>query len=266
MATTVVNPAAVDQETLIKQAVDAHFKDIEEARRLAAGGLPQPTQAQPIVLNVGGQERTFADPTQAAAAFQQLQQERDAALRQAQEAAAYVQPQPQQASTEAAKPAVDMEKYLDLLSKDPIAAADYVDQIRYGYNPVQTNQAALVKLIQVDRFQQSELFKSMNNDYEESNENASAIQTVMQRNNYPWTAETLQAAWQIAKANGLAKLTPVEETQQTQVPQNQYYAPSIGRGSGTYQEAIPDVISQAEKMSADELGALIQRLEKSGVR
>ena len=263
----------------------------------------QPTQAQPqpqpVTLNVNGQPQTFADPNQITAAFNQKQQEIEQMRQQYQEAQAQLaqlsqqqtQPQPQTPQP----PAVDMEKYIELLSKDPIAAANYIDEIRYGYNPVQVNQQALAKLIDLNNIQQANIFKDMVPEYEENQHNAEVLYQLLQRNNLAWTANNLRLAYDHAKNNGLLQ---TEETPQTSPydmsytqnpgnpyaqyqpqPQNPYaqfqpqaspypnmMPPSIGRGNAGTFDANADIEAKFAGMSAAEMEQAIRKLENAGYR
>lgn len=217
-------------------------------------------QSAPIRLNVNGQERVYSDPAQLQTDFQRAQEERDAALRQAQEATQRLQQQPQQV----AQPQADdynHEHYLELLAQDGRKAMNYADRYRYGVENVpDLMKAAMIKTAQNDRLLTAFQFRDINDEYYVCEDNGKTMEKIIEMHRLPWTVEGLSAAYAIGKQNKWLKDAPQEQgtAQQAYDEPQQNYAPGVGRGSYAGAEN-PSFMDDFSKLNTDQMAEILRK-------
>lgn len=177
----------------------------EVNKALAAAQAPgtQPTaQTTPegYKVNLWGQEQTFKDSAELQDFLEKFMQNAMESVKPAPQAAA--QPQAQNPS----RPRVEVEKYVELLAKDPLEAERYKNLQVYGVeDPIMlvASQVAQLKQSQQQTYLHSvaEQFKKLTPDFPVDDPQAGiALSSAAQRLNIPMTAEGLQATWNHLKA------------------------------------------------------------------
>ena len=174
----------------------------------AQGGTPGiQAQAQAdggIKVKLWGQEHAFNSAADMQAFMERYM---DEAMKVAQQSAQPAQQQQPQATTPA-RPKIDVDKYVELLAKDPYEAERFKNQQIYGVDdPISVVAGQLRQLQQFNQQQYinsvTDQFKKATEDFPSSDPQAGiAVSATLQRLGMPLTVENLQAAWHHAKATG----------------------------------------------------------------
>lgn len=158
----------------------------------------------PITLDIGGQKYTFKDQEELNAnissAFKNLTEQNATLMAQLEE---QVRQQTQnQDSTDS--PKVDYDKFASLIQKDPTAAFDYIDEIRYGPNKVPPAVSTLAEQLQQTQ-RQLDVYAFLNNhpEYQNTDKNAAALKSVMDNLSLNPDLRGLEVAYRTAKAYGI---------------------------------------------------------------
>ncbi len=212
------------------------------------------------------------------AAFDQ-QRTREAQLQQQVTSAATPAPVKKKKDDDDDKPAWEFNTYVEKMGKDPREAQDYLDEHRFGFNPVKKMRKLEKQLaeaqIEIENSRRERVangFRDAHPEFPGSPESAAVIDHVMQNMGYEFNPAGLEAAYAIAQTKGWIK--PLNQQQedmpappghqqgpaqptfgrQTNVP------PRVGRSASNVE---PDIFAQAENMNADQLEALLQRYSQS---
>ncbi len=226
----------------------------EEAAKIGVTNQTPPTP-EPLKMNIGGQEHSFKDLNEAQAymnntigQFQTQLNQRQAPVNQGREATKDTD-------------TFDQKRYVDYMVEDPRKAADYMDEYRFGVkDPVNVIKARLAQVDQLAQEAVVNAFKTRHADWDDSQENANAMQTVMNELGLSnvISPATLDAAFTVAKTRGLIK-TNENAAQNRQEPNN--YAPPVaarGRAANPYE----DLVANAETMPLADLEKVIARFSR----
>lgn len=257
--------ALVNDDAQFNERVKTALEELQRQKDDKNG----PTRT-PIRVNLNNQEVLFTDENQLAQTIASLQQERDEAReRAAQLAAQSGRPDPSTiVNNQDQAPKIDMERYVELLGKDPVAAFDYVDSFRTGIpNYGKVVPALMSEVVQLSRWQHSETFKAENPDYYPSQKNSEVMSNIMAQNKIPWTSQGLQQAYAVANMNGWLEADPESNANQNQpqyeAPPSYNAPPSIpsrtAAGSFNQGGLSYDQMMQLEQMDPEQLRELIYR-------
>jgi hypothetical protein len=174
----------------------------------------------PIPLTLNGQTFYFNSPDELSAAVGNMAQQYNAQLSQVQAS------RPAQNEVSGAdEPAFDMNKYVETLTKDPLAAANYVDEYRYGVkNPAEAFKSALKaqeKLGEIEKTLAVYQFKDAHPEFVGTPQSATVIDKVREAHGLNWDAQGLSAAYSIALQRGLIA-NPTGQQQQNPYGPNPY--------------------------------------------
>lgn len=149
----------------------------------------------------------------------------------------------------------DHNKYLELLSKDGVAAADYLDEQRYGESRQQL-QAKWNKSIETanDVIQMREInrFHQAATDFPGTPEASETLLRHLESNNMPVTAANMALAYGELRASGAIK--PAVEKPEEEQPRGRKPPPSARGGSGGASGG-----KAPENMTLEELRATINK-------
>ena len=276
-------------------AVDPQIAQLieQESARLAAA-TPGATAPSSLKVPVAGRDIEFRSAAEIGEAFTQLTaqlQQQNARLQQYQSAASQEPSPAQQAGsyvTGQDRPKVDMERYVALIQKDPVAASEYIDELRYGVEkPSEMIRAKLQEVEEVRQVLVAEAFKSQHPEFP-GGQFGNVLNTVREKMNLPFNTLGLEASYAFAKERGLLPdfraLAAQHQQQQMQQQQQQYpYQPAGPQGVAprvngmALPSAVPnlappalgrtahtpasegDVLSKAWDMTADQLGDILSR-------
>lgn len=257
------NQTNVDQ--LIKEEIDrlAKEKADDPSAKLTA------TEPSPLKVTLGGQERTFANPEELSKFVQaQIDAANQAAQQQVVAASSVAQAATANRVTAAdleKPPQPDLKEFANLLEKNPADAFNYIDSFRFGgANPIalmkqmyetQQAQSAVISVMQ---------FREAHPEYERTNENAQALNQVMQAYKLPVTFDGLEMAYALAQQRGLIETkTADEKAVDTSAAVNDTSTVSVGppRVARTVTNTSPDIVELAEDMDPDDILKVINRLE-----
>ena len=277
MATTPV-PTPVDPQ--IAQLID------QEAARLAAAAPGAPTTVR---IPVAGREIEFQSPAEIGEAITRLtaqMQQQQAQLHQFQAAASQ---QPQGAASPQAgayvtgqdRPKVDMERYVALIQQDPLAAAEYVDELRYGVEkPSDLIKSKLQEIEEVRQILVAEAFKSMHPEFPGGAQLGNTLDQIRTKMNLPFNTLGLEAAYALAKERGIfpdfrALAAQQAQQQAAQQQQTRYGVPPhvngvpvpaamptlappmLGRSAHGPQDS--DMTAKLWGMTADQISSMLER-------
>lgn len=246
--------------------VEKYVRDIaaQEAAKKAAelGQTPATSEPQQFKMNIAGQEMTFSTPEEASNAV-------NAALLQA---TTQQQAQPQTQGRQVTDDngtrqwsKEDQAKYVDLLTTNPVAASEYVDEFRFGVkNPTELIKQNIQATQQMATQFTIDQFVSSNKDYTPTPENAAAMQQVLTElggGRPVITPTSLEAAYAIADRRGLIKKE--QQQQRANREDNPYLRtpPAAGRTAANF-SANPSFDEQVENMTADQIEGLFSRMSR----
>jgi hypothetical protein len=247
------------------KSLDDLVREQYEKLKAQAGGedpAPTPTPSQ-IKMNIAGQERSF-NSTEEASEFM------NATLAAQQQAIAAAQAQVHQGTKVTAddqmkaptRPKADINEFANRLRDDPAAAFDYVDEMRYGGNPVKIMQELYAKQQAQEQVLAAYQFRDDHPEFPRTPENAQALMQIVQAHNLPFTYDGLELAYSVARQRGLVKTEESGEEsspEPSRVPRRNIAPPRVGRGTGD--GGGPDILDQVEDMSASDIAKIISRFE-----
>lgn len=259
----------MDPTQLTDADVERYVREIaaQEAAKASGtpGGTPDPAPQEPakFKMTIGGQEMEFSSPEEASNAV-------NAALYQASAAAANPQGAnnlPGQRVTDdngtRAWSKEDQAKYVDLLTTNPVAAAEYVDEFRFGVSkPTELLKRNIEATQNLSTQMTIKQFVEANDDYVPTPENAAVMQKVLTElgGGRPVVTPTaLEAAFAIAERRGL--LAKPQANQPSNREANPYLRtpPAGGRNSASAYTPEPDFVEQAENMSLESIEKFFSR-------
>jgi len=193
-----------DVENLIKENVRQVFQEFQS--KLPQGTTPAPTST-PIEITLDGTKYTFENADKLAEGLKAYRENvYNAALEEAKKntvKAPVTAPPPGQPN----KPVFDEAKFVDMFTKNPVEAFNYVDEIRYGFpNAHQVLTQGLLMVEQQRRIIEANAFRDAAEDFPNGDPKAAeALANIVTANNLPWTRDNLAMAWNHAKNNGWIK-------------------------------------------------------------
>ena len=196
---------AQDVENLIKQNVREVFQEFQSKQ---PQGTTAPLTAQPIEITLDGTKYTFENAEKLAEGLKAYRENvYNAALEEAKKNTLKA-PQPAQAPiSQPNKPTFDEAKFVDMFTKNPVEAFNYIDEIRYGFpNAHQVLTQGLLMVEQQRRIIEANAFRDTADDFPNGDPRAAeALAQIVTANNLPWTRDNLMMAWNHAKNNGWIK-------------------------------------------------------------
>lgn len=252
MSTTNTTPSASDAD------IEAYIRQIASDEASKLGKAPETnTDPAPLKMNIGGQDREFKDLNEAQAYMNTTLGNYQTELNTARQS----QGRKVTSDSTTAAPTFDQTRYVDLMVKDPGAAADYVDEHRFGFkDPVGEIKKLRDTVQTLATNQVVENFKTRNPEYEATEANALAMQQIMQEMNLPVAPAALEAAYAIAQKRGLYKATPKQETNKVETNPYLMTPPVASRGSAA--TATSNIYDQAEDMPLDQLEKLLTKFSR----
>jgi len=246
---------------LVKQQVENELK----ARGII--GDEDQRKAEPVKLNLGGQEYTFSSQEEMQAtlnnAFASVAQNQAVLLQQLEEA---TQKQGGGQSNDPASPQFDKDKFVKLISENPIAAFDYVDEMRYGPAKVAPAiQQELSRLQNVEATMTAYRFTQSHPEFENTNDNAAKLRAIAQNLKLGMDYESLEAAYTVGKSYGVFGQPQQQQNTQPDTgsrfgQQSQQFTapPQINRGGNSFQdndvEAYVNTLTDAQLRQIMEQG------------
>ena len=257
-------------------------QELEKDKQLQAKNNNRPytpPAPDPLKVTLDGKEFQFKDHQELSAALQTAfdqQRQRENQYKQQLEAAAT--PAPRKKSKEDGDDKVewDFNTYVKKMGEDPREAQNYLDENRFGYNPVKKLKKLEKKydelMVEVQNSKRERIangFLQAHQEFPASPEAANVIDSIMQNMQYEYSPAGLEAAWAIAQTKGWLKPLDRGDNQQQQASQQQFNQapPSFGRqtpapprvGRSSNSTEGNDIFAQAEDMNSDQLEALLQR-------
>lgn len=238
---------------------DLVAKQVED--QLRAQGIFGDEDAQkdsPISINLGGQEYTFKSREEMQAtlnnAFASVAQNQAELMSQLE--AATTQRNSQGAPQNTA-PQLDRDKFVELIGKDPIAAFNYIDEVRYGPSRVAPElHNELSRLRNVESTMTAYRFTQTHPDFENNNENAAKLRAIATNLGLQMDYNGLEAAYTVGKSYGVFGQQQIQHAPQqannTQAP------PSINRGGNSAQDI--DVENYVNTLSDSQLEQMMNRM------
>lgn len=236
----------VDLAKLITQTVENYNKELlAKNPNSAAGVIQQPVntgEPQPLRMNIDGEERIFATPTEVAKFFVERDRTRQAAAAAAVAAAGNGRQgeDPNANKPEEIKP--DVRKFADLLVENPGKAVEHAMSEAMGIqNPFGLVKALGAKVIEQEQRLAVMDFKNSHPEYDPTPENREAMSKIIQEFGLPVNEKGLELAYSVAVSRGFIK--PSQEETQTQPqeeqPQNTAWSQTYGGTQETGREAPP---------------------------
>lgn len=251
----------------LEEMVKQQYEENQRKQAEASGQKPEIPAApsgEGFKMNVGGQEYNFKST-------EEMQNFVNSTLQTAQQQIAYATQNPgtrvtadDMARREIPKP--DLKEFAKKLDENPADAFNYIDKFRFGTE----NVAGVLNTLVQQQLAQGQMlaayqFREMHPEYQRTPENVDALQKVMTGYNLPLTVDGLEMAYAVARQNGLIKEAEAREEEPQRQTQSPYATapPRIGRTNSA--GAVPDFMSFAEDLDADQLLKVISEFE-SGKR
>lgn len=178
------------------------------------------------------------------------------------QAAAAPQPAAQTPST----PQFDKEKYAKLFLENPLDAAEYLDEIRFGVaKPAQVLKTVIQDVGAIEQSNAVQQFISNTADYEATPENFHALASYMQQYGLPWNYNGMKLAFGQAKLDG--KIRTSDQDAQPQQQQGGYMpsrrgAPVVPRSAQVSSTTVDqDLMDRFESMSPDKMKAFLEGIQ-----
>ena len=208
-------------------------------------GAVEPPPPPPIKFNVRGREIVANSPEELSAMLETTLQQFEQAL-VASQANTYTATDPEgTAGNEGpgryvtgseTEEKFDKKEYFSLLEKDPLNAAAYVDQHRFGVkDPVEYINTLAKDLEEQRKVTAIYQFKERHPEYPGGAHNAQVVEKVLEKIGLGYTPEGLEAAWALAKESGIAQVARPQ-----QLPGQGYGYPPGYTGYGPGQMAPPN--------------------------
>ena len=254
----------MDPSQLTDADVEKYVREIaaqEAAKEAAKGGAPgvaAQTEPQPFKMTIAGQEMTFTSPEEASNAV-------NAALTQATQRQETPVTQGRQVTDDNGTrkwSKEDQATNVDLLTTNPVAASEYVDEFRFGVkNPTELIKQNMQATQQMATQLTIDNFVANTKDYVPTDHNKEAMIRVLTElggGRPVITPTSLEAAHAIAERRGL--FTKPDNQQQSSRNDNPYLRtpPPAGRTASGFSSA-PSFEEQVESMTADQIEALFRR-------
>ncbi len=249
---------------------------------------PDPLAAAPSAKRtIGGQTYNFADDAAADRAVEEvLRQQMVERQNLEQRISVYEQnqnrPSPNQPNQAAAPPPPDRElsgdqfkTYVDLMGKNPLKAAEYLDEIRYAPYGIKNPLDAVRALASTVAVQNQALnlyqFRENNPDFPVSPQAGQAMDKIMKEFGYPPTSAGLESAYAMALKRGMITHPVKEEAPVQQAPQSEdeLYRhglpnwgaappPNIPRSSAS--ETSPNTLAQFQQLNTADMERVLKNM------
>lgn len=239
-------------------------------------GQAQQTQPEPLKLTIGGQEYTFENQAALSAALNQTFAGYSQQMAQLQSQIQETQTQGQHVQSDD-EPKFDMKQYIEMMEKDPIKAANYVDSHRYFNgrveNPAEVIRNGLLEAQELKRVVAAYQFKDAHPEYVPTPENAQKIESVRQALNLPATFDGLEAAYATAITKGFIpdpRAEQFRQAQQQQLQQPQYqpqqrtYAPPPLPSNAGLSQGMQVTLNQANDLDLGQLEKVLNSFGPQG--
>ena len=242
-------------QNLVAEQVQAQLK------ALGISGDEDARKPEPVKINLGGQEYTFNSHEEMTTAinntFAAVSQQQAAVLAQLEEARAK-----QSQGDNSNLPGFDQEKFVKLITENPIAAFDYVDEMRYGPDRIPPKvKQELAEMESMKGQLTAYRFMNAHPEFHNDDKNAAQLRGIAQSLGLPMDFNGLESAYRVGRANGITFQAPEDQTQGrfTQQSNNMHNSPAappaINRGGNNLPEA--DVEAYLQGRSNEELRALL---------
>lgn len=203
----------VDLSALITQTVDQYYQ--EQAKKAGGGTAAALTPGQrqgelpEIRMNIDGEERVFANPTEVAKFFVERDKIRqtaaNAAVQTAQTIATSTNKEPAKSKKDEIKP--DVRKFADLLVENPGAATEHALSEEWGIQkPGDFIKAMAQNVLQLNERLAVSEFKNLHQEYVATPENRDAMSRIIQEFNLPVNERGLELAYAVGRQRGLIKI------------------------------------------------------------
>tara|TARA_R110000868_G_scaffold4119_7_gene25017 strand:+ start:846 stop:1607 length:762 start_codon:yes stop_codon:yes gene_type:complete len=242
---------------LVAEQVQAQLK------ALGISGDEDARKPEPVKINLGGQEYTFNSHEEMSTAinntFAAVSQQQAAVLAQLEEANSK-----QNSGDNSNLPGFDQEKFVKLITEDPIAAFNYVDEMRYGPDRLPPKvKSELAEMESMKGQLTAYRFMNAHPEFHNDDKNAAQLRGIAQSLGLPMDYNGLESAYRVGRANGISFQAPEDQTQgrfnqqSNNVHSSTPTPPSINRGGNNLPEA--DVEAYMNGLSNEQLRALLER-------
>lgn len=266
-------------DSALAAAVAAELAKQDAALRTGAG-LPtnQPVEVKPWKIKQGNQELTFTSQDELQRHLDNQQAFFDQQLtklagqtgqgNQAGQGQQGDDPTPAPDPADGVNP--KFKKFAERVVEDPSAAIIEAFEEKYGRNFFDTLGASAVRTQEIATRVELDQFVRGTADYEPTEQNAKAIQAIMEAYKMPVTAANLDLAWGFAKGKGVAQPRQQQQSQgfqqQTGYPQSSPFQapPHLGRGAGADADPLAGIMDRIHELPKDKLMTLINQFNRQG--
>lgn len=232
----------------------------EQLRAMGITGDEDAKKPDPIKINLGGQEYAFNSreemETTLNNTFAAVTQQQAAVLAQLEEATKQ-QNLAQQNQNSPAAPVFNQEHFVKLITENPMAAFDYVDEMRYG--PEKISPKIKQELAEVEEMRNTlTAYRFLNAHPEFHNDNANANQLRGIANSLGLKTDYagLESAYQVGRANGMFQPQAPPENQGRFAQNSPSVPPTINRGGNSLPDQ--DVEAYMNGLSNAQLQAILE--------
>lgn len=167
----------------------------------------------PIRVNVDGQEREFANPTELARFYadreRQVRDAANSAVAAATAGAAVVKNSKEEPVKEEFKP--DVKKFADMLVENPGAAVEFALAEHWGIaKPFELIKGMANKIAETEQVLAAREFRDKHEEYIANEHNGAAFQQIMQEFNLPMNQKGFELAYAVGKGRGAFELEEAE--------------------------------------------------------
>ena len=229
----------------------------DQLKALGIVGDEDNRKAEAIKLTLGGQEYTFASQDEMQAtlnnAFSSVAQNQSDLMRQLEEASAN---QNYKGNSANSGPELDKDKFIKLINEDPIAAFNYMDELRAS--PAKAEQET--RLRQVESNLIAYRFIQTHPEFQNTDDNALKLRSIASNLGLGVDFNSLESAYTVGKSYGIfgQQQNVTQTTPQPRFGNESVQAPpSINRGGNQFQDS--DVQSYVETLSNDQLRQIMER-------
>lgn len=245
-----------------KLVSDAVAAEVQKLMATQGQGTPQVTpQADGgIKVKLWGEEKVFKDSADVQDFLERYMQ---TATEYASKSVPQAQPQAQQ--TAPARPKVDVEKYVELLAKDPLEAEQYKNMQMYGVpDPIRLVASEIANLRQSQQQtylnQVAEQFKAVTENFPSNDPQAGVVlSSVVQKLNLPMTVEALQAGWNHILATGQYRPQGQTGTPHTDGGNSRAGLPYL---DGGVSPGYSPIMEQFADLPLEQMEAALKRIER----
>lgn len=273
------------QDDVIKKLIEEEAKKSAPQDDATNAAAQKTEPAQPMKINIAGQEYTFHDVNEIsqavnatlAAAMEKVRQAEARSSQQdkANSAGSYVQSDDEIPSLTTEQHA----EFLNKMAKNPVEAMEYIDQIRFGIKETRPSKYIKERLSELEQYKMQNAvqgFKELHPEWP-GGQAAQILDQYRTKLGLPFTAEGLSAAYASAQINGVLPPWTMQYRQRLQAQaqagyqqgqaaqagrQNQGGIPSLStKGASAAMSGLgEDTYRQLEGMSPDQIKGLIDRL------